>query len=90
MEEASAKLQTVLAECEKYLDRKRHDPKNPERSLHDIWKGMSNREKNRYTAMEQAALYCKAQLNVYALKQQEMEAEKFMPIQTLVSYLMGV
>ncbi len=75
MEEATAKLQTVLAECEKYLDRKRHDPKNPDRSLHDIWKGMSQREKNRYTAMEQAALYCKAQLNVYALKQQEIKAE---------------
>lgn len=75
MEEASAKIQTVLAECEKYLDRKRHDPKNPDRSLYDIWKGMSQREKNRYTAMEQAALYCKAQLNVYALKQQEIKEE---------------
>ena len=75
MEEATAKIQTVLAECEKYLDRKRHDPKKPDRSLYDIWKGMSQREKNRYTAMEQAALYCKAQLNVYALKQQEIKEE---------------
>lgn len=76
MDLATEQLQKVLAECEKYIERKRHDPKHPDRDFYEIRQEMSPREKNRYQAMEQTALYCRTQINLYALKQKEMAAEK--------------
>lgn len=72
MEQASVKLRETLENAEKYLNNKNrgHD------SYSAVISRMSTRERNRYEAMRSLAEYCKAQLDVYALKCQEMQAQR--------------
>ena len=75
MDLATAQLQEVLKECEKYLKRKEEDPENPERDFRSIRREMSQREKNRYDAMKETANYCRMQISAYELKKQEIKEE---------------
>jgi hypothetical protein len=75
MDLATAQLQKVLKECEKYLNRKEHDPEDPERDFRSIRQEMSQREKNRYDAMKETANYCRMQISAYELKKQEITEE---------------
>ena len=75
MDLATAQLQEVLKECEKYLKRKEEDPENPERDFRFIRQEMSQREKNRYDAMKETANYCRMQISAYELKKQEIKEE---------------
>ena len=75
MDLATAQLQEVLKECEKYLKRKEEDPENPERDFRSIRQEMSQRERNRYDAMKETANYCRMQISAYELKKQEIKEE---------------
>ena len=75
MDLATAQLQEVLKECEKYLKRKEEDPENPGRDFRFIRQEMSQREKNRYDAMKETANYCRMQISAYELKKQEIKEE---------------
>ena len=75
MDLATAQLQEVLKECEKYLKRKEEDPENPGRDFRFIRQEMSQRERNRYDAMKETANYCRMQISAYELKKQEIKEE---------------
>ena len=75
MDLATAQLQEVLKECEKYLKRKEEDPENPGRDFRSIRQEMSQRERNRYDAMKETANYCRMQISAYELKKQEIKEE---------------
>ena len=75
MDLATAQLQEVLKECEKYLKRKEEDPENPGRDFRSIRQEMSQRERNRYDAMRETANYCRMQISAYELKKQEIKEE---------------
>lgn len=75
MDLATAQLQEVLKECEKYLKRKEEDTENPGRDFRSIRQEMSQRERNRYDAMKETANYCRMQISAYELKKQEIKEE---------------
>jgi hypothetical protein len=73
MDQASAKLQETLENAGKYLERKAAGRADTLRI-----REMNQRERNRYDAMKKLSDYCKMQLKVYALKRQEMQAQRDM------------
>jgi hypothetical protein len=73
MDQASAKLRETLENAGKYLERKAAGRADTLRI-----REMNQRERIRYDAMEKLSDYCKMQLKVYALKRQEMQAQRNM------------
>lgn len=75
VEQVTAQLQQVLAECEKYMNNKRTDPDDPDRDFDDIKQEMSDRERKRYAAIEKTATNCRKQLALLGLQRDAAAAE---------------
>ena len=75
VEQVTAQLQQVLAECEKYMNNKRTDPDDPDRDFDDIKQEMSDREWKRYAAIEKTATNCRKQLALLGLQRDAAAAE---------------